>query len=79
MPMGATMKAHHSLAVVTFTVLLGGIGSVSAWAEEPVAPQQPTAPQQNSKAEADAARKAARARIARCKVHPEICRQQPPK
>jgi hypothetical protein len=77
------MKAHQALAVVTLTVLLAGSALAGASGAEPVAPQpqpqQSTPPQQDSKADADATRKAVRARMARCKIHPEICRQQPPK
>jgi hypothetical protein len=67
------MKAYRVFALVALALLFGGGTLSGASAEEP------TPPQQKSKAEADAARKAARARVARCKIHPEICRQQPPK
>jgi hypothetical protein len=47
--------------------------------QQPGKSEQPAGSQQDSKAEAELARKAARARMARCKDHPEVCRQQTPK
>jgi hypothetical protein len=43
----------------------------------PAAPAPPEAsnPEKKRKADAIAARKAAKARIARCRLHPEICKQ----
>ena len=50
---------------------------------EPPDPKAQDSNAEGSKSDADAARKAVRARMARCKAHPEICRQQqqpaPPK
>src|SRR5581483_5904264 len=47
--------------------------------QQPGKPDQPPGSEQDSKTETEAARKAARARMARCKAHPEVCRQQTPK
>jgi len=47
--------------------------------QQPGKSEQPAGSQQDSKAEAELARKAVRARMARCKDHPEVCRQQTPK
>ena len=68
------MKAYLTVAVLT--LVLGGGALTRASAGEPPASQQES--KEASKAEAEAARKAARARVARCKLHPEICRQKPP-
>lgn len=70
---GGTLKTRSPLVAVMITLFLGGSIPLSALAcDAPAPPQKPTA-------EAEAARKAVRARLARCRLHPETCRQQPPK
>ena len=81
------MQTRNQVAAIVIGVLVAVASSVADTPlnsqqpadvpAAPVAPSPPEAsdPEKKRKADAIAARKAAKARIARCRLHPEICRQ----